>query len=186
MAGRRGVTMIEVVLAVALLSSVAAIVATAYDGVTRLNDRQKHRIYAAEVAHRLILNYLLDPKSLPDAGERIPYGEDNLYRHELDEEILIEEEGGEDNVDLRRSVPEAQLDDDARLGAGLKMITVRIYHLEDRGFADVQEPLASVTRIYSPIDASRDEDILLRQVEQLLGRPVELPSSSPASGGARR
>lgn len=186
MAGRRGVTMIEVVLAVALLSSVAAIVVTAYDGVSRLNDRQRHRIYAAEVAHRLILNYLLDPKSLPDEGERIPYGADNLYRHELDELILLEEESEAENVDLRRSVPEAQLDENARLGAGLKMITVRIYHLENRGFADVREPLASVTRIYSPIDPSKDDDILIRQVEQLLGRPVELPSTSPASGGAGR
>ena len=183
MRARRGVTLIEVALAVALLSGVAAVIATAYVGVNRMNARQQHRLYATEVAHRLILNYLLDPKSLPSEGELIPYSEDIRYQHRLIEQTLIEEETDDDTLDVRRPAPEAQLDSNARLGAGLKMITVKVYHVEGRGFADIDEPLASVTRIYSPIDPSKDEDILLRQVEQLLGRPVELPSSSPASGG---
>lgn len=186
MTARRGVTFIEVALAVALLSGLAAVIATAYDGVNRMNERQQHRIYAAEVAHRLILNYLMDPKSLPDEGERIPYGKGILYRHELLEQILVEEPSDDDNIAIREAQLESRLDSNARLGAGLKMITVKIYHLENRGFADVEEPLATVTRIYSPIDSNQDEDVLLRQVEQLLGRPVELPSTSPASGGAGR
>ncbi len=186
MTARRGVTFLEVALAVALLSSVAAIIATAYDGVNRIDDRQQHRIYASEVAHRLILNYLLDPKSLPSEGERIPYGQNNFYRHELSEQILLELESEDENIALRQAAPESRLNADERLGAGLKMITVTIYHLKNSGFADVDEPLASISRIYSPIDPSKDEDVLLRQVEQLLGRPVELPSTSPVSGGAGR
>lgn len=179
-------TLLEVMLAVALLASLSGIIATAYDSINRINIREQHRLYATEVAHRLILNYLLDPKSLPKEGERIPYSTNIFYRHELIEQTLVEEKSDDPNVAIRRAELESRVTQNERLGAGLKMITVKIYHLPDSGFADIHDPIASVTRIYSPIDASKDEDILLKQVGHLMGRPIELPTERAPNSGGRR
>lgn len=184
MRAARGVTFIEVSLAVALLAGLAGVISTAYDGIGKMTALEQDRLYATEVAHRLILNYLLDPASLPEPGERIPYGDNIFYRHELITEMLIEEDSKDDNVAVRKAVLEEKATKNQRLGAGLKMVTVRIYHTRDSGYHDLNRPLATVTRIYNPIDPNKDEDIFLRQVQELMGRNIALPS--PKSQPPRR
>lgn len=187
---RRGMTFIEVALAVALLSGIAGVIATAYDGINRLGALEQQKLYAVEVAHRLILNYLLDPKSLPDEGERIPYSSDFFYRHELSVDILIEEKNGsDDTVTRRRPVAQRSVDKDARFTAGLKMVTVRVYPWPGAGVGNPDEPLAELHRVFSPIDPSKDQDILLRQIEDLMNRQIPLPANADprgSSGGAPR
>jgi hypothetical protein len=178
MRARRGVTFVEVALAVALLAGLAGVIATAYDGIGKMTTHEQDRLYATEVAHRLILNYLLDPESLPDPGERIPYGDDIFFRHDLITEMLIEEDSEDDNVAVRKAVLESKATKNQRLGSGLKMVTVKIFHTRDSGFADLNKPLATVTRIYNPIDPTKDEDIFLRQVQELMGTNITLPSSN--------
>lgn len=185
MQARPGVTFIEVALAVALLASLAGVITTAYDSIGRLAAREQDSLDATEVAHRLILNYLLDPKSLPKEGERIPYGDNTFFRHKLIEEMLIEQDSDEENVAIRKATLERDATQNQRFGAGLKRITVKIYHLPNSGYANVNKPLASLTRVYSPVDPSKDEDIFLRQVEQLMGQRIEVPSSNNAPGGPR-
>ncbi len=193
---RRGVTFIEVALSVALLAGLAGMIATSYDSMQRLGVLQQHKIYATEVAHRLILNYLLDPSSLPEPGERIPYSSEFFYRHELLEEMLVEDRNTRAGETRRRAVAQRALDTDAIFGAGLKMVTVRVYPLAaaegGSGVGDPFTPLAEVRRIYSPVDSESDSDIILRQVESLLGRSIALPEGADpreigrTGGGDRR
>lgn len=186
-------TFIEVALSVALLAGLAGVIATSYDSMQRLGTLQQHKLYATEVAHRLILNYLLDPSSLPEPGERIPYSSEFFYRHELDEEMLVPGRDSPPGVTRRRPVPQRALETDALFNAGLKMVTVRVYPLPvaegGSGVGDPLAPLAEVRRIYNPVDGETDSDIILRQVESLLGRSIALPEGADPrevgrSGGA--
>lgn len=205
MSGRhRGLTFIEVALAVALLAGLASVIATSYDTIARLNTREQDRLFATEVAHRLILNYLLDPTSLPSEGERIPYSSDYFFEHELTEEMLIEDQSEaarsgsrrtgradrgarssgaadarEASVMNLRPVSAKQLSQNERLGAGLKMVTIRVYRPRQFGEPRERTPLATLSRIYSPISQSQDENVLIRQVQELLGQNIEIPSTPP-------
>jgi len=173
-----------------MLAGVTGVITTAYDGVHRLGANEQQRLYAAEVAHRLILNYLLDPESLPKEGEKIPYSDEFFYRHELTEQLLVKDDADADakdeNVDVRKPVLESSLSQNDRLGAGLKMVTVKIYHLPNTGYSNVDTPLATLSRIYSPVDPTKDEDIFLKQVQKLYGRQFEIPSAPTPAGNRRR
>ncbi|RMH28086.1 MAG: prepilin-type N-terminal cleavage/methylation domain-containing protein [Planctomycetota bacterium] len=175
---RRGLTLIEVMLAVALLAGLAGVVATAYDGMGRLSQLEQQKLYAAEVAHRLILNYLLDPASLPDPGERIPYAGEYFYRHEIDEEMLVAEPTDNSRADRRTPRDQRSLSDETRFGATLKMITIRVYPFEEVGVGGPAEPLATLRRIYNPVDPNADDDVMLNQLSNILGRQIELPTDA--------
>jgi Tfp pilus assembly protein PilV len=82
---RRGVTFLEVVLSVVLLSMVTGAVLSAINGVVAQQSRQMHRLGAAELANRLMLQYIDDKESMPQRGLPVGYGRD-LYRWELSEE----------------------------------------------------------------------------------------------------
>jgi len=185
-------TLIEVMLAVAMLAGLAAVVSTAYDGIGRMSRLEQHKLYAEEIAHRLILNYLLDPESLPEPGERIPYADEFYFRHEIDEEMLVPQPGSDESLDRRSPQKQRDLDDETRFASTLKMITIRVYPFDETGVGTVDSPLAVLRRIYNPVDPRRDEDILLRQLENVMGRQIELPAGAdprdPASrrrGGSR-
>lgn len=180
MTRRAGLTFLEVLLSASMLSVTAGAIVAAYQGVSTISGRQERRLEATEVAHRLILNYLLDPQSLPEEGQKITR-DAGVYEHLLEEEMLVEQEGDEDRRSVREPIPEDELSRDERLGAGLKRITIEIYPLGEAGRG---RPLASLSRTYDPF--AGDEDVLLRQVQELMGREFQLPVSGGRGGGRNR
>ncbi len=78
----RGVSLLEVVLSIAVLSLVVATSVAALAGIHANQRRHAHELACAEVAHRLMLTWLLDEKSLPNRSLPIPY-DASLYRWDL-------------------------------------------------------------------------------------------------------
>lgn len=163
---RRGFTLLEVVLAVLILGGSAAIIAGGVGAIERSSVRDKVRLEAAEVAHRIILNYLKDPGTLPDNSLPIEQGS-GLYRYLLSEEMLVEE-GVVDGVSVRVPKPTDQISENERLGSQLVVITVKVYEHND-GRAIGGEPLAVIRRIFSPLHyRSDDTDVLFNHIKRMM------------------
>jgi prepilin-type N-terminal cleavage/methylation domain-containing protein len=64
---RRGLTILEVVIAVAILALVAGMVSAALSNLLAARDRAAYRLAAAEAAHRIILQYNDDALSIARA-----------------------------------------------------------------------------------------------------------------------
>lgn len=82
---RPGVTFLESVLGVVLLALVTASLAGSVSFMQRSHARIERRLGAAELANRLILQYIDDRESLPSPSLPLEYGQ-NLYRWSMDEQ----------------------------------------------------------------------------------------------------
>ncbi|MEL7472350.1 MAG: prepilin-type N-terminal cleavage/methylation domain-containing protein [Planctomycetota bacterium] len=149
---RRGLTLLESILAVALLALVATSIATVMGYVSGAQRRAHVELAAAEVANRLIIQYLDDKQTLFDQGGKpIPYGpaDDTLYfRWDL-------REGG-----VRLDVSEASVgaleSSNSQLGRvdTVRQVTAWVWLSEDSGgsFERTDEtPTHVLTRVYAPI-----------------------------------
>ncbi len=79
---RRGVSFLEVVLAMVLLGLAAATIASVIGFVSGMQRREAATLGAAEVANRMVLQHLLNPRKLPPRGIPIEYLGDE-YRWEI-------------------------------------------------------------------------------------------------------
>ncbi|MCA9277025.1 MAG: hypothetical protein KDA29_13470 [Phycisphaerales bacterium] len=157
---RRGVTFLEALLASVLLAMVASTLAGGVSFMTNSQRRMDQKLGAAELANRLILQYIDDRESLPDRSLPIEYDID-LYRWTLEEAPV---EFVFDNI---------QADDAAGVGGGaslsrIKLITVRVWLSADSGgslayASDV--PSCSITRLIDPL-AFNNPDSLKTLLEQ--------------------
>ncbi|MBX3382198.1 MAG: hypothetical protein KF864_01690 [Phycisphaeraceae bacterium] len=141
---RRGVTFLEVVLSVVLLSMVTGAVLSAINGVVYQQTRQMHRLGAAELSNRLMLQYIDDKESMPQRGLPVAYGRD-LYRWELVEEPVSLTHGraevasrGNPNVNLNR----------------LRRITIAVWLSEESGGTYLNDgitPSFTLSRVVDPV-----------------------------------
>jgi prepilin-type N-terminal cleavage/methylation domain-containing protein len=70
---RDGLTLIESVSAITLLGILAAFVLSALSSMITSQRVQQHRMGAAEIANRLVLQYLDDPATMPQEGLPVAY-----------------------------------------------------------------------------------------------------------------
>ncbi|MEC9373320.1 MAG: hypothetical protein VYC34_05720 [Planctomycetota bacterium] len=169
-------TFLEVTLSVALFAGLVTTLFGAYESLRRWSTLDQERLNATEVAHKLILLYTHDgPDKLPDTDVAIEQGQ-GKYRYLLSEEILVERKGERDKISIREARPSRSLSDNERIGAGLVMITIKVYPDESTAFTDPSEPLASLSRVFDPF-GSTDEDVLINHVLQLLRQ--SMPGGAP-------
>ncbi len=158
---RRGVSFVEAVLAVVLLSMVAATLAGAVSFMARSQKRLDQKLGAVELANRLILQYMDDRESLPDRSLPIEYDVDR-YRWTLEEAPV-------------QFVFDNQVEDDTGgVGGGvsldrIKLITIRVWLASDSGgtlsySSDV--PSAVITRLIDPLAFNNPDSL-----ETLLQQP---------------
>lgn len=151
---RRGLTFIETVCAVALLGIVAATVFGAFGSIMGQQERQQHRLNAMEVANRLILQYLDDKDTMPQAGLPLAYG-DSRYRWDI-REIPVRLEQARPEVAEERAA-NAPLSVDRMQG-----LAVRVWLSEESGgSAEFNErvPAVALTRLMDPLAmAERNPD----------------------------
>ncbi|TVQ33137.1 MAG: type II secretion system protein [Phycisphaeraceae bacterium] len=173
---RRGVTFLEVVLAVALLAMLFTTIVSAYGAIRSMGVREQERLSATEVAHRIIMIYAHEgPDKVPGENEFVEYGPD-LYRFRLSEESLIEEPGGREGLSIRRAVPFSGLSANRRIEARLVQITVEVFPEQTGRIPSTAEPLASVSRIFNPLDTStQTDDVLLQHILRQLGEDFQMP-----------
>lgn len=78
----RGVTLLEVVFATVVLALTIATMASTVSTITGQQGRSQQLLGAAELANRLIIQYLDDERALPSEDLTLPYGDDE-YRYRI-------------------------------------------------------------------------------------------------------
>ena len=144
---RRGLTFLEAILAVVLLSMVAVSLSSAVSFMSQAQHRMDQKLGAAELANRLILQYIDERDSLPDRALPIEYDID-LYRWTLEEQPVkfefddhgVEEAGNNvgGGVSLDR----------------IKLITIKVWLAADSGGSrsyTSNVPNAVITRLIDPL-----------------------------------
>ncbi len=170
----RGMTLLEAMLALLILGAATTIGLGGMGAIQRIAAIEQERLNAMEVAHRLLLNHMIDPGSLPDPeGPPISQGR-GVFRFELDEAVL-EEDASSSGVSRRRSRSIRETTGNQRLAAGLVQVTVKVY-ADAGGEPDmVRGQIAELTRIYDPFDTD-EETIMFNQLEELMG--IRAPGST--------
>jgi type II secretory pathway pseudopilin PulG len=125
---QRGTTFLEVVFATALVGVLAATLVGLFSFINATQRREQRYLAAAEVANRLMLNYLDNPAAMPDPGKVIEYGPPEnpaKFRWSYTEQP----------VRMNEARPEAR--DETRAGPlkrdRMKLVTVRVWLSEYSG-----------------------------------------------------
>ncbi|MCA9303889.1 MAG: type II secretion system protein [Phycisphaerales bacterium] len=161
---RRGMTLIEVILAVVLLGMVGATLASAAGFMGSMQRRLEQNLGAAELANRLMLQFIDDRESLPSQALPIEYDRDR-FRWTLEERPVTF------NVE---SNADAQTSSSTAVGSGaslsrIKMVTIRVWLGADSGGSRAFEqgiPNATITRLIDPLAFSNPDSL-----ETLLNQP---------------
>lgn len=182
----RGLTFIEVIVAAALLAGLASVVMGAVSFMETAAARERHRLNAMEVAHRIIAQYLDNPDILPDSSLPIQQG-DTLYKFTLREEVMVQDEGADQALRRRTGKLKSQLSPQDQLPALLNRLTVQVF-LADAGspVIDSTRPVIELVRMYNPMVG--DEDVILRNLLKLVDqvqREEAARESKPGKGGGR-
>jgi hypothetical protein len=157
-AARRGVTFLEVVFSAVILSLAAGAITGAFALIERLSLRDDARLAGYEVAHRIILQFMDDPESLPP--DRLPIEMGRFrFRYTLGKEALLEESAGETGVERREGRNVSNLDMTQRLRGRLMLLTVRVEWERPGGFDEV----ATLSRVFDPFGDASDPMGLLKQ-----------------------
>ncbi|MBS0190587.1 MAG: hypothetical protein U0573_01685 [Phycisphaerales bacterium] len=175
MRSARGITFLETVLAVALLGLTTMSVVLAVNYISAASIRNAHRLNAAEIGNRLLLQYFDDPNSLPSESAPVQYGKDGEFRYRwtLGEEAVTVELPTPLVSNAEEDKREAQL---ASLGRSsqdkfsrFRVVRVRVWLGEDTGgsmYPGPGIPQVTLTRIYDPADVPNwNPDKLRRQID---------------------
>lgn len=184
---RGGVTFLEVVFASALLGIATSGFVAALGAVESLDSMSSRRLEAYEVAHRVILQFMDDPRSLQE-DTSYPLGR-GVYRYIVRKDVLLPEDAEAERVSIRKGAHTKTLDPIARIRARLTMVTVEVYE-EEHGRRG-SEPMATLSRIYDPFaDAENDPQSFMQHVVDMFeGDPViqqMLLQAMPRVGGQQQ
>ena len=146
-ASRRAITLLEVLLAVLLMTLTVASVMGAISSIAMMETNARHRLEAYEIANRIMLQYLDDEQGLPAKSLPITYG-DHKFFWEIDKTparmvINRKQESGSPNLQaLDRFL----------------LIDVTVYDSDSSGQYDLKaEPIAALARVIDPA-APRNPD----------------------------
>lgn len=144
---RRGMTMIEVVVATFTLAIAAAMISGGISFSANLSERNRERLAAVEVAHRIIITHVRDPRELKGQPQRVLF-DGHYYAFDLDEEVLSKDQV-EGTGAVRRSVKKsADVDLVEKLNNQLQRVTVRVKL--DEPSEKPRPVLATMTRMFNP------------------------------------
>lgn len=165
----RGLTLLEVVAATALLSGLASIVVGAVSFMESSSARQRHRLQAMEVAHRIVAQYIDNPKLLPDESLPIQHGE-SYYKYTIQEDVLVQEQEAGSKIRRATAQRKANLSIEQALPQMLNRIIIHVYVDDPENPAlDTSRPAAELVRIFDPIQG-RPEDVVLEDLLKLVER----------------
>jgi len=173
---RRGLTFLEAILAVVLLSMVATTLSSAVSFMSQSQRRMDQKLGAGELANRLILQYMDSRDSLPDRTLPIEYDRD-YYRWTL-EEASVKFEYDEQSIDESGNT---------NVGGGvsldrIKLITIKVWLGDDSGGSrsfTSMVPNIVLTRLIDPLAFNNPDSLntLLQEpggIEKLFESLLEL------------
>jgi len=155
MTHRRGATLIEAVLATVLLGMVAATLASAVSYMSSSQSRMQQRLGAAELANRLILQYIDDQDAMPSSSLPIEYDMD-LFRWTMDV------------APVEFTMAEPAVEEEANtIGSGInferiRLVSIKVWLSEDSGGArgfSTELPNAQLTRLIDPLAFSNPDSL---------------------------
>jgi len=166
---RRGMTFIEVILATAILGSIAVTVIASITLAQKKSALDQERLNATELAHRLLLTYIhVGPNALPpqDAPQAQGAG---WYTYTIYEEILEEDVNEREDISIRIPKAYGVVTANDRLSSGIVYLTVRVFPAPNQEGLQLNPdfPLSTLSRIYDPFDVN-DPDTLMDVVRKLL------------------
>lgn len=189
----RGVTFVEVICAIVILSVTATVIISAVNAIVSGQQRSFKRLGAAEIANRLMLQYLDDEESLPSDSLPIDYGRDR-YRWTMSTSPITLVPAKEPPASRATRQPTG-------LGAErLKSVTFRVTLADPSGSpqSDPGAPGFVLTRIVDPIfgpirnpDSRQrllEDPVAYRKfLEQFVGSASGAPpAAAPDRSGSRR
>lgn len=156
---RRGMTFLEVVAGAALLALLAATLFGAIGYMFRSSVRERQELAAAELANRLMLQYLDDYRQMPSRTAPVKFGAPGAewwFRWELRVTGATLEEHVADESRRAARVERTQSANLSRF----KQITMRVWLAEDSGGSASRVPEVpqyAITRVMDPL-ATRNPD----------------------------
>lgn len=181
---RPGVTFLEAVLGVVLLALVTASLASSVSFMQRSHARLERRLGAAELANRLILQFIDDRESLPSQSLPLEYGE-HLFRWSMEEQ----------RVRFVTRTPPSTSTVTAAIGSGVsldrvQMIIVRVWLAPESGGSMMYSPEIPgvvITRLIDPMAFSNPDSLqsLLEQpdgIERLMNLFSDMDPAAPGGG----
>lgn len=148
-AARRAMTLLEVILAVLLLSLTVAAVTGAISAIIGMETEGRKRLEGYEICNRIMLQFLDDEEGLPGKGLPITYG-DHKYFWDLDK------------TGARMVINKKQESGGANLQAldRFMLVGVTVYDATQNGNYETRgEPIAFLSRVIDPY-APRNPDSL--------------------------
>lgn len=143
---RRGLTIVEVVLAASLAALIAVTVSSTLGYIYRAQGRHRQQLACAELCHRLLLQYLDDKELMPNVGLPLRYGPD-LYRFRWQDDPIIVTPARPRTVTPNSSVGGAGID-------RFRQVTVEVWLDEESGYARRPapgRPHHALTRVADPL-----------------------------------
>ncbi|MBL8765189.1 MAG: hypothetical protein JNM07_13065 [Phycisphaerae bacterium] len=182
----RGVTLIEVVLAAALLGTLAVTVGALLAHMQGARTREDQRLGAYELANRKVLEYLDDRKAVGD--DNLPQEYDRWrYRWSISEEpvelVARAPAAAPSTAAASRSAAIASQHPDR-----FRLLTVSVWAVDETAAARSSAPrgelLAQIARVYDPLNLSRNPDAAGRLMDdkQELQRRLFDSGIGPAPG----
>jgi hypothetical protein len=150
-----GLTILEVVIAVAMLAGMASVILGAVSLMENSIVRDRHRLNAMEVAHRVVVQ-LIDDHTWVDRqpARRVQQG-DYYYDFDYRVDVLyhekgLDEEGKEIPSNRRATKLASESSVEERLKAQIHEITVTVY-LERPDGSRSPQAYATLHRLYNPV-----------------------------------
>ena len=186
MLNRRGMTFLETIVAVAIIGMLAAAVTSAISFIGNTQRRQQRQLEAAEIAHRLILQYIDDPDEMPKPTETIGPINGDVFRYEQSLEPVAVSSAIDTSI-----TNDSRSNNSSSQGAGaaggisldrLGVVRIRVWLAEPSGgtrvfdpsmpgavLARLYDPLASITRPDTGQKIISNQDRLQQMMNQIGG-----------------
>lgn len=176
---RRGLTLLEILLAVTLLVLLTTSITAAISSIVAMEANSRHRVAGCELANRIILQYLDDEETLPSDALPLDYGKHRYFWKLRDWNVQM-------------SINKTQ----QGLSSGLqglnryKMVRVDVYEAIEEGDYPVPgERIARVERMFDPATARNPDSISKIDadgIRKLINTVTGGAAPSPAGSGGRR
>ena len=181
---RRGLTLLEVILAVVLLALVAATALSICASIIGMQIREQRTLAAAELANRLILQYLDDENTMPNPSSPLDYGADR-YRWSMAKDPVAFREARPDTASTTQTASGG-----VRLDSTI-LVRIRVWLSEESG-GDLSpgqgQPEVTLCRLVHPLSVvNRNPDTMQRLFsdENRRRQFMEQMTGVPSSGGGR-
>lgn len=178
---RPGLSLLEVVFAMALLGVVAMAVMSAISYVQNSQVREQRTLAANELANRLLLMYIDDPNSPWNEGETITWTTGEKYRWEMIRSSITLQAAVEPATDSQASASRSPINVNDRV----HLVRARVWLDADSGGTpdfSLSTPHAELSRLMDPMANMTRPDTTKRMFENYRGEMTNIMQSGRVNG----